>query len=375
MASITFDGIGKVYPGGTRAIYDVNFEVADGEFVVLVGPSGCGKSTLLRMVAGLEEVTEGDLKIGERIVNDVSPKDRDIAMVFQNHALYPHMSVAKNISYSLRLRKRPKPEIADKVNEAAEVLELAGYLERRPGQLSGGQRQRVAMGRAIVREPSAFLMDEPLSNLDAKLRVQMRGQIARLQRNLVSCSMAAYAFARLDFAGRKVLLAVMLMTIMLPIHVVIVPQYILFSKLGWVNTFLPLVVPKFLAVDAFFVFLMVQFIRGIPTELDEAARIDGAGHARTFVQIILPLMVPALATTAIFAFIWTWSDFFGQLIYLTSQENHTVSLALRSFLDASSRSNWGGMFAMSVISLAPLFVAFLIGQRFLIRGIATTGIK
>jgi multiple sugar transport system permease protein len=193
--------------------------------------------------------------------------------------------------------------------------------------------------------------------------------------NLVSCSMAAYAFARLDFAGRKVLLAVMLMTIMLPIHVVIVPQYILFSKLGWVNTFLPLVVPKFLAVDAFFVFLMVQFIRGIPTELDEAARIDGAGHVRTFVQIILPLMIPALATTAIFTFIWTWSDFFGQLIYLTSQENHTVSLALRSFLDASSRSNWGGMFAMSVISLAPLFVAFLIGQRFLIRGIATTGIK
>jgi multiple sugar transport system permease protein len=193
--------------------------------------------------------------------------------------------------------------------------------------------------------------------------------------NLVSCSMAAYAFARLSFAGRRILFAIMLMTIMLPIHVIIVPQYVLFSKLGWVNTFLPLVLPKFLATDAFFVFLMVQFIRGIPTELDEAARIDGANHARIFLQIILPLMVPALATTAIFTFIWTWSDFFGQLIYLTSQENYTVSLALQSFLDASSTSNWGGMFAMSVVSLIPLFVAFLIGQRYLVHGIATTGIK
>lgn len=193
--------------------------------------------------------------------------------------------------------------------------------------------------------------------------------------NLVSCSMAAYAFARLKFAGKRFLFALMLVTIMLPVHVVIVPQYILFSKLGWVNTFLPLLVPKFLATDAFFVFLMVQFIRGIPTELDEAARIDGAGHARIFTQIMLPLMIPALATTAIFTFIWTWSDFFGQLIYLTSQENHTVSLALRSFLDSSSSSNWGGMFAMSVVSLIPLFLAFLLGQRYLIQGIASTGIK
>lgn len=193
--------------------------------------------------------------------------------------------------------------------------------------------------------------------------------------NLISCSLAAYAFARIDFFGRKVLFGIMLMTIMLPIHVIIVPQYILFSKLGWVNTFLPLVVPKFLATDAFFVFLMVQFIRGIPTELDEAARIDGAGHFRIFTRIILPLMVPALATTAIFTFIWTWSDFFGQLIYLTSQENHTVSLALRSFLDASSTSDFGGMFAMSIISLVPLFIAFLVGQRYLIQGISTTGLK
>lgn len=193
--------------------------------------------------------------------------------------------------------------------------------------------------------------------------------------NLVSCSMAAYAFARLHFRGRTLFFAIMLATIMLPIHVIIVPQYVIFAQLGWVNTFLPLLIPKFLATEAFFVFLMVQFIRSLPKELDEAARIDGAGHIRIFTQVLLPLMVPALATTAIFTFIWTWSDFFGQLIYLTSQENFTVSLALRQFLDASSSSNFGGMFAMSVVSLLPLFIAFLLGQRFLVKGIATTGIK
>jgi len=169
MASITFDQVGKVYPGGTRAITDVSLDITDGEFLVLVGPSGCGKSTLLRMIAGLEEITEGQLKIGERVVNDVTPKDRDIAMVFQNYALYPHMSVYDNMAFGLKLRKMAKDEIKRRVGEAARVLEITEYLARKPKALSGGQRQRVAMGRAIVREPSAFLMDEPLSNLDAKL--------------------------------------------------------------------------------------------------------------------------------------------------------------------------------------------------------------
>ncbi len=189
MASITFDGIGKVYPGGTRAIADVNIHVEDGEFVVLVGPSGCCKSTLLRMVAGLEEVTEGDLKIGDRVVNDVSPKDRDIAMVFQNYALYPHMSVFDNMAFGLKLRKMPKDEIKRRVEEAAKVLEITEYLDRKPKALSGGQRQRVAMGRAIVREPSAFLMDEPLSNLDAKLRVQMRSELGLLHTRLATTTL------------------------------------------------------------------------------------------------------------------------------------------------------------------------------------------
>ena len=193
--------------------------------------------------------------------------------------------------------------------------------------------------------------------------------------NLIACSLTAYAFARLKFWGRNIAFAVMLMTLMLPIHVVIVPQYIIFSQTGWVNTMLPLILPKFLATDAFFVFLMVQFIRGIPQELDEAARIDGCGHFRIFFQVILPLMLPALATTTIFTFMWMWNDFFGSLIYLATPENFTVPLALKSFLDTQGSSDWGAMFAMSVVSLIPLFLVFLFGQRFLIKGFATTGIK
>jgi multiple sugar transport system ATP-binding protein len=180
MASITLEDIGKIYPDGTRAVGQVNLDIRDGEFLVLVGPSGCGKSTVLRMIAGLEDITEGKMSIGDKVVNDVPPKDRDIAMVFQNYALYPHMSVYDNMAFGLKLRKMPKDEIKRRVKEAAETLEITDLLDRKPKALSGGQRQRVAMGRAIVREPSAFLMDEPLSNLDAKLRVQMRTELGRL---------------------------------------------------------------------------------------------------------------------------------------------------------------------------------------------------
>ncbi|MBZ3900430.1 carbohydrate ABC transporter permease [Streptomyces griseiscabiei] len=193
--------------------------------------------------------------------------------------------------------------------------------------------------------------------------------------NLFACSLAAYAFARLEFRAKRLWFAIMLVTIMLPVHVIIVPQYILYSQLGWVNTFLPLIVPKFLATDAFFIFLMVQFIRGIPREIDEAARIDGAGHLRIFFNLILPLMVPALATTAIFTFIWTWNDFYTQLIYLTDPDKYTTPLALRAFVDQQSATDWGSVFAMSVVSLVPVFLVFLGGQRFLLRGIATTGGK
>ncbi|NYD23708.1 multiple sugar transport system permease protein [Kineococcus aurantiacus] len=193
--------------------------------------------------------------------------------------------------------------------------------------------------------------------------------------NLFACSLAAYAFARCRFRGRNLWFAVMLITVMVPIHVVLVPQYILFNNLGWVNTFVPLILPKFLATDSFFIFLMVQFIRGIPRELDEAARIDGCGHGRIFLRVMLPLMGPALATTAIFTFIWTWSDFFTPLIYLTDPNSYTVPVALKSFLDATSGSNWGAMFAMSIVTLVPLFLVFLFGQRFLVKGIATTGGK
>jgi len=184
MASVVLDKITKVYENGFQAIHDLSLRIEDREFLVLVGPSGCGKSTALRMIAGLETITDGVLRIGDRIVNDVAPKDRDIAMVFQNYALYPHMTVHDNIGFALKLAKTPKPDIDAQVLKAAGVLELTQLLDRKPGQLSGGQRQRVAMGRAIVRQPAAFLMDEPLSNLDAKLRVQMRAEIASLQRSL-----------------------------------------------------------------------------------------------------------------------------------------------------------------------------------------------
>jgi multiple sugar transport system ATP-binding protein len=184
MAEIVLEHVTKRYPDGALAVDDFNMDVADGEFVILVGPSGCGKSTTLNMIAGLEDITEGELRIGGKVVNNAAPKDRDIAMVFQSYALYPHMTVRENMGFALKLAKRPQKEIDDKVNEAARILDLTQHLDRKPSNLSGGQRQRVAMGRAIVRDPAAFLMDEPLSNLDAKLRVQMRTEVSRIQRRL-----------------------------------------------------------------------------------------------------------------------------------------------------------------------------------------------
>jgi multiple sugar transport system ATP-binding protein len=184
MAAISLENVAKTYPNGVEVISDLSLDIGDGEFMVLVGPSGCGKTTALRMVAGLERISKGIVKIGGRVVNDISPKDRDIAMVFQNYALYPHMTVEENIGFSLRLRKLPRSEIKIKVRDTINLLGLTECANRKPLQLSGGQRQRVAMGRAIVREPSAFLMDEPLSNLDAKLRVQMRSEVTRIQRQV-----------------------------------------------------------------------------------------------------------------------------------------------------------------------------------------------
>src|SRR6059058_5006583 len=184
MAEIEFIDVQKVYDDGTQAVFDLNLEINDGELMVLVGPSGCGKTTALRMVAGLEEITDGELRIGDLVVNDLTPKERNIAMVFQSYALYPHMTVEDNLAFSLKLHKMPKQEIQQRVQRAANILQIEEYLKRKPRALSGGQRQRVAMGRAIVREPEAFLMDEPLSNLDAKLRVQTRAEIHQLQRRL-----------------------------------------------------------------------------------------------------------------------------------------------------------------------------------------------
>jgi multiple sugar transport system permease protein len=193
--------------------------------------------------------------------------------------------------------------------------------------------------------------------------------------NLIACSMAAYAFARLDFRFKRVWFALMLLTIMLPQHVTLIPQYAIFLSLDWVNTYLPLIVPKFLATDAFFIFLMVQFIRGLPGELDDAAKVDGCGPFGVYWRIILPLLVPALTTTAIFTFLWTYDDFFSQLIYLSDTGLYTVPLGLRLFLDSTGESSWGPMFAMSVVSLLPTFAFFLLFQRWLVEGISTTGLK
>ncbi|MPZ00855.1 MAG: ABC transporter permease subunit [Actinophytocola sp.] len=215
-------------------------------------------------------------------------------------------------------------------------------------------------------------LGQPFSQYLINSAIVVAGAIAG---NLLACSMAAYAFARLNFPLKKLWFAIMLGSIMLPIHVVIVPQYILFSQADLINTFWPLILPKLLATDGFFVFLMVQFIRGLPRELDEAARIDGCGHWGIFTRVILPLSTPALATTAIFTFIWTWNDFFSQLIFLTDPEMYTVPVALRTFVDATSQTPWGPVFAMSMVSLGPIFGFFLAGQRYLVRGIATTGLK
>ncbi len=193
--------------------------------------------------------------------------------------------------------------------------------------------------------------------------------------NGVSCSLAAFAFAYLEFKGKRIWFALMLATLMLPYHVTLIPQYVLFLKLGWVNTFLPLVVPKFLAADAFFIFLMVQFFRGIPRDLIEAGMMDGCSIWRIYVKIILPLSLPVLATAAIFSFIWTWEDFFGPLVYLSDIQNYTVPLALRSFVDSTSQSAWGPLFAMSILSIVPVFAFFMFFQRLLIQGIATSGLK
>lgn len=193
--------------------------------------------------------------------------------------------------------------------------------------------------------------------------------------NVLACSMVAYAFARLRFAFKRVLFAMMMATIMLPLHATLIPQYILFHNIGWVNTILPIVVPKFLAVDAFFIFLMVQFIRGIPKELDEAAAIDGAGPARIYWLVIMPLLTPALVTTAVFSFIWTYEDFLTPLVYLTSMDNYTVPQGLRLFMASTGASAWGPMLAMSLLSLVPLFIVFFVFQRRIIEGIATSGLK
>jgi len=238
----------------------------------------------------------------------------------------------------------------------------------------GGQRSTVSQQRPAAPRPRDYWPTNGWRTAPPKAEGMDPAVLAAIAGNVLSCSMAAYAFARLRFAFRRLWFAVMLATLMLPVHVLIIPQYTVFHRLGWIDSFLPLIVPKFLAVDGFFIFLMTQFIRSLPTELDDAARIDGCGPVRIYLRIILPLMRPALITTAIFTFVWTWDDFFGQLVYLNGVEHYTVPLALRSFLDSTGQSGWGQLLAMATLSLVPVLVFFLVFQRRITEGISTTGL-
>ncbi len=278
------------------------------------------------------------------------PQDRSILRSILTHALLIAFSFAMlyPILWMLSASFRPTDEIFSSTSLIPSQVQVRSYPE-------GWFGLRVSFGQFFVNS--------------------MVIAVLSVIGNVAACSLAAFAFARLNFPWKNFWFALMLGTLMLPYHVTLIPQYVLFLNLGWVDTILPLVVPKFMATDAFFIFLMVQFFRGIPKELDEAARMDGCSPFRIYWKVILPLSLPVLATAAIFSFLWTWDDFFGPLIYLNSMEDYTVQLGLRSFIDATGQSNWSGLFAMSILSLLPVFLLFIFFQRLLIDGIATTGMK
>lgn len=288
------------------------------------------------------------------------------------------LTVVTEASPAARLRKRAFSVVAHVLLIGASIVMLYPLL----WMLSASFRPEAEIFSSRSIWPSAFSLDAYFRGWNG-LRVgfdvffvnSVTIAILAVAGNLMACSLTAFAFARLQFAGRRFWFAMMLGTLMLPYQVTLIPQYVLFLNIGWVNSILPLVVPKFLAADAFFIFLMVQFFRGIPRELDEAAMMDGCSPWRIYWKIMLPLSMPVLATAAIFTFIWTWDDFFGPLIYLNEMRQYTVMLGLRTFTDSTAESDWGGLFAMSVLSLLPVFVFFLFFQRLLIEGIATTGMK
>lgn len=288
------------------------------------------------------------------------------------------LTVVTEASPAARLRKRAFSVVAHVLLIGASIVMLYPLL----WMLSASFRPEAEIFSSRSIWPSEFSLDAYFRGWNG-LRVgfdvffvnSVTIAILAVAGNLMACSLTAFAFARLQFAGRRFWFAMMLGTLMLPYQVTLIPQYVLFLNIGWVNSILPLVVPKFLAADAFFIFLMVQFFRGIPRELDEAAMMDGCSPWRIYWKIMLPLSMPVLATAAIFTFIWTWDDFFGPLIYLNEMRQYTVMLGLRTFTDSTAESDWGGLFAMSVLSLLPVFVFFLFFQRLLIEGIATTGMK
>ena len=365
MADLQLNEVMKRF-GDVQTIHGVDLDINSGEFIVFVGPSGCGKSTLLRLIAGLEGITAGEISINGDVVNQVQPSKRGVAMVFQSYALYPHMTVFDNIAFGLEVQKKSRDYIEKKVKEVAEVLQLAPLLDRKPKELSGGQRQRVAIGRAITRDPDIFLFDEPLSNLDAELRGQMRVELAKLHSKL------SYVLAQNKLPGKKLITGIVLITMTIPSQVIMVPLFVVFRDFHLLNTLTSLIVSGL--VSGFSILLMRTFFLRIPYSLVEAARIDGASAFLILRRIYLPLTVPGLLTVALFDVVSKYNMFTEPLLYINDPAKITLQVALRSIIMSDFNMNSSDLvtnnvvMAAIVVALIPLIIFYPYIQRYLIKG-------
>ncbi len=343
------------------AVDDVTFTVDDGSFLVLLGPSGCGKSTTLRIIAGLDSVSSGTILIGGKDVTDMLPAKRQISMAFQSYALFPHLNVAENIIFGLKVRKVDAPERDRRLNEVAEIVGLSGLLQRKPTQLLGGQRQRVALARATIAENSICLMDEPLSNLDAKLRHE------------ILCTLAAYAFARFEFRGKDIAFALVLVQLMIMPEVLIVENYATMSKLGLVDTISG--IGLHYMASAFGIFLLRQSFKTIPKELDDAARIEGCSMMQILWNVYVPLSRSTYLAYGLVSVSYHWNNFLWPLIITNSVETRPLTVGLGIFGAPESGVDWSIISAATLLAVAPLLVAFLLFQRQFVQSFMHAGIK
>ena len=453
MSNIVLKNVCKSYDKEHYAVQDFSLEIPDREFVIFVGPSGCGKSTTLRMIAGLEEITRGELWIDGQLCNYVEAKDRDLSMVFQNYALYPNMTVYENMAFSLKIRKQPKDEVDKKVHEAAKMLGIEHLLDRRPAALSGGQKQRVAIGSAIMRRPKAFLMDEPLSNLDAKLRALHLAMNAKAKRKkmlqktalvtmnlivclfmlfpllytisvafmpsgelytmamnivpkhptlenfveafhkiplvrfvlnsflvagsitlgqIVTCSLAAFAFSFLDFKGKNILFMLVMATMMVPGEATIISNYLTVGSLGLLDTYIVLILPSL--TSAMGIFLFRQFYMTFPISLYESAKLDGCGNLRFIVKILMPLTKSAMGAMAVYTFINAWNMYMWPLLVTGSDSKRTVQIGI-SMLNSVDAQSITLMLAGVVMIIIPSISIFIVGQKALIKGMFSGAVK